>query len=431
MNSNSNENGSHDEPEQKRKLFIGGLNFDTTSDGLRDYFSKFGEVTDCIVMKDPKTQNSRGFGFITFKRLSMVDEVMEKRPHNLDGRTITPKRAVSREDSERPGAHASIKKIFVGGIKDDTEESHLKGYFSKFGDIELIEVLEDRETRKKRGFAFVTFADHDTVDKIVSQKYHTINGHNAEVRKAVPKAELDKNKDKQQRRYDDRGPPDYRDRERDYYSRRSPPPYDRYAPPGGYYDRYGPPPSSYDRYGGGRDYDRYAPPPRDYPPSDYDRYRDYRDHPPREYSRSSDYYRRDAYDRPPYDSYPPRDERDRPPPPSSGDRSPPHYSAYAPPPRDRYEDPARRDVREGSGGGGYKPNDPYPPAPEEAYRPKPEGAGGYEFSPYMNSSSAYGPSKGSSYSSRPAGPYESSAYGSSSSAPPPSSSTYPPPSSRY
>jgi len=417
-----------DEPEQKRKLFIGGLNFDTNSDGLRDYFSKFGEVTDCIVMKDPKTQNSRGFGFITFKRLSMVEEVMANRPHNLDGRTITPKRAVSREDSERPGAHASIKKIFVGGIKDDTEESHLKDHFSKYGDIEIIEVLEDRETRKKRGFAFVTFSDHDTVDKIVSQKYHTINGHNAEVRKAVPKSELDKKNDKGRDRYDDRGPRDYRDRERDY--RRSPPPYDRYAPPGGYYDRYGPPPSSYDRYPP-REYDRYAPPPRDYPPADYDRYREYRDYPPREYSRSSDYYRRD-YDRPPYDAYPPRDERDRPPPSASGDRSPPpphHYSQYAPPPRDsRYEDPARRDARESSGNGGYKPNDPYPPAPEESYRAKPEGAGGYEFSPYMQSNSSYGPSKGSSYSSRSA-PYESSAYGSSSSAAPPPTSY--PPQSRY
>lgn len=76
---------------------------------------------------------------------------MEERPHKLDGRTVTPKRAVSREDSEKPGAHATVKKIFVGGIKDDTEEVHLKNYFSKFGQIELVEVLEDRETKKKRG----------------------------------------------------------------------------------------------------------------------------------------------------------------------------------------------------------------------------------------------------------------------------------------
>ena len=38
-------NGTNAEPEQHRKLFVGGLNFDTTSEGLKSYFSKFGDVT--------------------------------------------------------------------------------------------------------------------------------------------------------------------------------------------------------------------------------------------------------------------------------------------------------------------------------------------------------------------------------------------------
>uniref|UniRef100_G3U5W7 Heterogeneous nuclear ribonucleoprotein A3 n=1 Tax=Loxodonta africana TaxID=9785 RepID=G3U5W7_LOXAF len=156
------------EPEQLRKLFIGGLSFETTDDSLREHFEKWGTLTDCVVMRDPQTKRSRGFGFVTYSCVEEVDAAMCARPHKVDGRVVEPKRAVSREDSVKPGAHLTVKKIFVGGIKEDTEEYNLRDYFEKYGKIETIEVMEDRQSGKKRGFAFVTFDDHDTVDKIVA-----------------------------------------------------------------------------------------------------------------------------------------------------------------------------------------------------------------------------------------------------------------------
>ncbi|XP_053554466.1 heterogeneous nuclear ribonucleoprotein A3 isoform X4 [Bombina bombina] len=188
----TSEEQGHDpkEPEQLRKLFIGGLSFETTDDSLREHFEQWGKLTDCVVMRDPQTKRSRGFGFVTYSCVEEVDAAMCARPHKVDGRVVEPKRAVSREDSVRPGAHLTVKKIFVGGIKEDTEEYHLRDYFESYGKIETIEVMEDRQSGKKRGFAFVTFDDHDTVDKIVVQKYHTINGHNCEVKKALSKQEM-------------------------------------------------------------------------------------------------------------------------------------------------------------------------------------------------------------------------------------------------
>ncbi|MEQ2313263.1 hypothetical protein AMECASPLE_000040 [Ameca splendens] len=178
------------EPEQLRKLFIGGLSFETTEESLRAHFEQWGSLTDCVVMRDPNSKRSRGFGFVTYSSVTEVDEAMKARPHKVDGRVVEPKRAVSREDSNKPGAHLTVKKIFVGGIKEDTEEHHIREYFEKYGKIDCIDIMEERSTGKKRGFCFVSFDDHDTVDKIVAQKFHTINSHNCEVRKALSKQEM-------------------------------------------------------------------------------------------------------------------------------------------------------------------------------------------------------------------------------------------------
>ncbi|XP_023572876.1 heterogeneous nuclear ribonucleoprotein A3-like isoform X2 [Octodon degus] len=178
------------EPEQLRKLFIGGLSFETTDDSLREHSEKWGILTDCVVMRDPQTKRSRGFGFVTFSCAEEVDAAMCARPHKVDARVVELKRTVSREDSVKPGAPVTVKKFFFGGIKEDTEEYNLRDYFEKYGKIKTIEVMEDRQSGKKKGFAFVTFDDHDTVDKIVVQKYHTINGHNCDVKKALSKQEM-------------------------------------------------------------------------------------------------------------------------------------------------------------------------------------------------------------------------------------------------
>ncbi|XP_016120343.1 heterogeneous nuclear ribonucleoprotein A1-like, partial [Sinocyclocheilus grahami] len=132
------------EPEQLRKLFIGGLSFETTDESLRAHFEQWGTLTDCVVMRDPNTKRSRGFGFVTYSSVNEVDAAMDARPHKVDGRAVEPKRAVSREDSCKAGAHSTVKKMFVGGIKEDTDEEHLREYFGQFGKIDEVNIMTEK-----------------------------------------------------------------------------------------------------------------------------------------------------------------------------------------------------------------------------------------------------------------------------------------------
>ncbi|KAG9492365.1 hypothetical protein GDO78_000719 [Eleutherodactylus coqui] len=70
------------------KMFIGGLSWQTSPDSLRDYFSKFGEIRECMVMRDPTTKRSRGFGFVTFADPASVDKVLAQPHHELDSKTV-------------------------------------------------------------------------------------------------------------------------------------------------------------------------------------------------------------------------------------------------------------------------------------------------------------------------------------------------------
>ena len=56
------------------------------SDGLRNYFSQFGKVDACTIMRDPAGR-SRGFAFLTFEDPAAVNAVMV-REHYLDGKIV-------------------------------------------------------------------------------------------------------------------------------------------------------------------------------------------------------------------------------------------------------------------------------------------------------------------------------------------------------
>ncbi len=72
-----------------KKLFVGGLSWDTTGDALREAFAPHGQITESKVITDRVTGKSRGFGFVTFSEDENAKSAISKMDgSSLDGKTI-------------------------------------------------------------------------------------------------------------------------------------------------------------------------------------------------------------------------------------------------------------------------------------------------------------------------------------------------------
>ena len=69
----------------KKKLFVTNLTYNTTSKDLEMYFRMYGKVRKAYIITDPKTQASKGFGYVEFFTPEGADEALRRKDHMLNG----------------------------------------------------------------------------------------------------------------------------------------------------------------------------------------------------------------------------------------------------------------------------------------------------------------------------------------------------------
>lgn len=173
------------EEDERGKLFVGGLSWETTQENLQRYFSRYGDIIDCVVMKNNETGRSRGFGFVTFSDPTNVSKVLQNGPHTLDGRTIDPKPCNPRtlQKPKKGGGY----KIFLGGLPSNVTETDLRTFFGRYGKVTEVVIMYDQEKKKSRGFGFLSFEDESSVECVTNERYINLNGKQVEIKKAEPR----------------------------------------------------------------------------------------------------------------------------------------------------------------------------------------------------------------------------------------------------
>ncbi|KAH7660348.1 RNA-binding protein musashi/mRNA cleavage and polyadenylation factor I complex subunit HRP1 protein [Dioscorea alata] len=78
-----------------RKIYIGGLSPEISSETLLKFFGRHGEIEEGSVAYDKETTKSKGFGFVTYKTVEAAKKALDDPNKSLGGRNITVKLADS------------------------------------------------------------------------------------------------------------------------------------------------------------------------------------------------------------------------------------------------------------------------------------------------------------------------------------------------
>jgi len=224
--------GGDDAVEQEQsaaRLIVQRLGWEVDDDKLAEAFGKFGEVESAKVIKNRRSQRSRGYGFVTFKNEEDGQKALDalngneelgftqkgendeetKQPIRVAVATAQkpkpkaePKKRAARkqrraqtsgdgDEADRPGP----RRLFIRDLKEETGEDALKEAFSSYGEIKNIRIVLDRETEKSKGIAFVTFNEHESFKQALAaftpadeeqESGGQIDGADVVVKRALP-----------------------------------------------------------------------------------------------------------------------------------------------------------------------------------------------------------------------------------------------------
>lgn len=173
--------------EERRSLFVRSLPASATAESLTDYFSQHYPVKHATVVVDPKTKESRGYGFVTFTDADDAVEAKQKlnnelfggrrmklevaEPRHRAGGDSAAKSHIAEEKKKREEEMAEAKKapkLIIRNLPWSIKSSEqLSKTFAKYGKIKFSDLPNNKG--KLKGFGFVTFRSKKHAERAIEE----------------------------------------------------------------------------------------------------------------------------------------------------------------------------------------------------------------------------------------------------------------------
>lgn len=149
-------------------VFVGDLSPEVDQKTLQDAFAPFGAISDVKVIRDPTTQKSKGYGFVSYPRREEAERAIEQMNGQWLGRRTIRTNWATRKPTDGAGStgqsynRPSMEEVmnqttrdntsvYVGNMPTSATEDEIRKTFGRFGNI------TDIRHFKAQGYSFVKF----------------------------------------------------------------------------------------------------------------------------------------------------------------------------------------------------------------------------------------------------------------------------------
>ncbi|KAI1714110.1 RNA recognition motif domain-containing protein [Ditylenchus destructor] len=147
--------------DMKLQMRVLDLSPKTTDESLKEFYSKFGSLTQCEVKKDPNLGESDGYGYVTFATKQGLNRALDAEPHIIDGAKVFFQYCTGEMD------------LWIYRVPEGITEEMLQKYFSEFGEVRSVRPAPMRD---RQGHVFVCFSSLDEANRALEARPHIING---------------------------------------------------------------------------------------------------------------------------------------------------------------------------------------------------------------------------------------------------------------
>ena len=163
---------------EEEQLEVNNLDHQTTEYQLLREFSQHVQVDEITIPYDRDKDRNKGVAYIKLKDPEKADYAIKR----MDKAKINDRPI--KVSLKRP-THARYTpdgvKVFIGSLNFSTSKERIREVVEKIARVKRIELPVDKESGRRKGFAFVTVANMDDANQVIDQ----LNGFSLDGRSII------------------------------------------------------------------------------------------------------------------------------------------------------------------------------------------------------------------------------------------------------